>query len=320
MEELAAAWNCEIGDIFHHFQQGHIRLGIALSGELFYGVDENWRTIGAYLVTGVLTIPKTHSVKWEFEDKQVMVAKGFTIETDYPPTFGHVIDIYPCALSAPYFKWAPNCDWDNSESDYQKIKNVQKGYYQGAFPEESDKIIIHRSEVVVHAVERTRFEKENNIYGEYDLSDFDADMEAAHGAVISAKKTALETKPSTQDDPDQLVTETMVQPEDTHEVEKDSSANENKEQSIFDPLPLSGIAKMFKLIDFSKWKTLADQASKNGLIKARVSAGSGNAESAFDPERVAEWLVNKGHYTRERADHVLANNLPPRSAHMKEFY
>lgn len=99
---------------------------------------------------------------------------------------------------------------------------------------------------------------------------------------------------------------------------------ENEWTSAFDPLPLSGIARMFPLVrdehhSLDSWKKHANKASRNGLIKARISKGTGNAESTFDPWEVSEWLVEKGHYARDKAERKLANNLPPRSAHLKDL-
>ncbi|QYZ65367.1 MAG: hypothetical protein HPY30_04830 [Gammaproteobacteria bacterium (ex Lamellibrachia satsuma)] len=108
-------------------------------------------------------------------------------------------------------------------------------------------------------------------------------------------------------------------------VDNDNADVPNNEWvSAFDPLPLSGIARMFPLDrdeqnNLDIWKTRADKASRNGLIKARISTGTGNAESTFDPWEVSEWLIDKGHYTRDKTERKLANNLPTRSAHLKDL-
>ncbi|MBA1447079.1 MAG: hypothetical protein M3H12_17655 [Chromatiales bacterium] len=108
-------------------------------------------------------------------------------------------------------------------------------------------------------------------------------------------------------------------------VDNDNADVPNNEWvSAFDPLPLSGIARMFPLDrdeqnNLDIWKTRADKASRNGLIKARISTGTGNAESTFDPWEVSEWLIEKGHYTRDKTERKLANNLPTRSAHLKDL-
>jgi hypothetical protein len=118
---------------------------------------------------------------------------------------------------------------------------------------------------------------------------------------------------------------------DIHNVEslsgnEDFGSSENELSSAFDPLPLSGIAKMFPIDktdeqhSLDKWRVYAESASRNGLGKARVSVGRGKAKSTFDPWQVAEWLVEKGHYARDKADRKLANNLPPRSVHLKDIF
>ncbi len=108
--------------------------------------------------------------------------------------------------------------------------------------------------------------------------------------------------------------------------DKDDSITANTAWSeAFDPIPLSGISQIFSLDkDVQQnqviWKSLAEKASRNNLLEARISKGSGKAQSTFDPWLVAEWLINKGHISRDKALRKLANNLPPRSAHLKDLF
>lgn len=94
--------------------------------------------------------------------------------------------------------------------------------------------------------------------------------------------------------------------------------------STHDPLPLDGIALMFKLkqveADNSKhWRKYAKGAERNGLAVARVVIGKGTAQSKFDPVAVGEWLVSKGLIDQAKVDRFLMSNLPKRSAHLKDF-
>jgi hypothetical protein len=112
--------------------------------------------------------------------------------------------------------------------------------------------------------------------------------------------------------------------------EKDRKQDKNTDfsdelASAFDPLLLSGIAKMFPVVkgdeqaNIKKWKNLASKASVNGLDKAKTKKGRGRAQSLFDPFKVSEWLLTKKYgYTQEMAYRKLAKNLPPRSADLKE--
>ena len=91
-----------------------------------------------------------------------------------------------------------------------------------------------------------------------------------------------------------------------------------------DPLPLSGIALIFKLeqvdIDNTElWRSFAKEAARNGLITARVVIGSGTAQSTFDPVAVGEWLVTKGKMDQAKVARFLNSNLPKRSAHLKDM-
>ncbi|MBT3448924.1 MAG: hypothetical protein HN445_05985 [Bacteroidetes Order II. Incertae sedis bacterium] len=92
--------------------------------------------------------------------------------------------------------------------------------------------------------------------------------------------------------------------------------------ALWDPVPLSGISQMFNLdkdpeINTEKWRRRADQASRNGLAMARVWVGRGTGKSTFHPWAVANWLVDRGKITRERADRILNNNLPAHNRHHK---
>jgi hypothetical protein len=98
-------------------------------------------------------------------------------------------------------------------------------------------------------------------------------------------------------------------------------------QSPYDPLPLNGIATMFLLVQGDAkrngeiWKDFAHNATKNGLVSARIRTGSGKRQSTFDPSLVGDWLVNhqNGKFDRACVDRILRKNLPPRSAHLKDL-
>lgn len=105
-------------------------------------------------------------------------------------------------------------------------------------------------------------------------------------------------------------------------TEPSASAEDN--ESTHDPLPLDGIAGMFSLAEdktknIEIWRDLAHNAIRNKLSLARVLRGSGHAQSLFDPVKVGDWLVVKGKLVREKVDRILANNLPKRSAHLKDL-
>jgi len=94
--------------------------------------------------------------------------------------------------------------------------------------------------------------------------------------------------------------------------------------TAFDPLPLSNIAKMFPQDkddqrNLKKWKSWSSNASRNGLINARITIGKGRAESTYNPWMVSDWLVLNKDLTRVKAKYKLANNLPYRSIHLKEL-
>lgn len=96
------------------------------------------------------------------------------------------------------------------------------------------------------------------------------------------------------------------------------------EEPAYDPLPTEGIAVMFRLADnddenLSIWRELAHKAKRNGLHGCRVAPGSGRKQSTFDPSKVGEWLVSKGKFSQAQVDRILLNNLPPRSAHLRDL-
>lgn len=85
----------------------------------------------------------------------------------------------------------------------------------------------------------------------------------------------------------------------------------------FDALRLSGVVSLFSTIRpiFSgeKWKRLASKAKANGLIDARETVAGGRAESAFNPVRVANWLIANHGSSPEHLARKLKNNMPERS-------
>mgnify|MGYP006143070893 CR=1 FL=1 len=85
----------------------------------------------------------------------------------------------------------------------------------------------------------------------------------------------------------------------------------------FDELRLSGVVSLFSKISpmFSdeKWKGLASKAKANGLIDARETVAGGRAESAFNPVRVANWLIANHGSSPEHLARKLKNNMPERS-------
>lgn len=109
--------------------------------------------------------------------------------------------------------------------------------------------------------------------------------------------------------------------ENTYKTPTDSN-----QASTFDPLPLSGIARMFKLdvdtaVNSVIWKKYAEFASRNGLETYRISRGAGHSQSTFDPEGVGEWLVKQIRgLPQADVNRILANNLPNRSKDKKEYY
>lgn len=97
------------------------------------------------------------------------------------------------------------------------------------------------------------------------------------------------------------------------------------DESLFEPLPISGIAEIFTLDLVSVknqelWAEYARQAIRNGLTFSRVAKGAGRAKSTFDPMKVGEWLVLKGFMSQEKVNRCLANNLPLHNAHLKEMF
>ncbi len=77
---------------------------------------------------------------------------------------------------------------------------------------------------------------------------------------------------------------------------------------LFDAISQAEIAAMFEKV--TQWESYFERAARNGLIDAR----QGDVRPwQYNPAKVADWLVRKGHYARDYADRRLANNLPKRS-------
>ncbi|SNX61208.1 hypothetical protein SAMN06296273_2663 [Nitrosomonas ureae] len=76
---------------------------------------------------------------------------------------------------------------------------------------------------------------------------------------------------------------------------------------LFDTMNKSAIALLFDKVDKLKWKIHFNRAARNGLKEIR------EAHNKYNPAKIAEWLVNKGYYSREHINRKLAKNLPERS-------
>jgi len=103
-----------------------------------------------------------------------------------------------------------------------------------------------------------------------------------------------------------------------------STLSPKLEESVYDPLPTDGIAVMFRLAvdddeNLAIWRELAHKAKRNGLLNSRVSPSSGRQQSTFDPSKVGEWLVSNGKFSQAQIGRILLNNLPPRSAHLRDL-
>ncbi len=83
---------------------------------------------------------------------------------------------------------------------------------------------------------------------------------------------------------------------------------------LFDAISQAEIAAMFEKVTQDEWGSYFERAARNGLIDAR----QGDVRPwQYNPAKVADWLVRKGHYARDYADRRLANNLPKRSKDYK---
>lgn len=103
------------------------------------------------------------------------------------------------------------------------------------------------------------------------------------------------------------------------------TTNSDDLSTAFDPLPLSGIAKMFKIHpiedqNLDKWKKYSLSATRNELDTSRIVVGKGRRQSTFDPLLVGEWLIIKGLKPRDIVMKKLSNNLPQRSKHLQHLF
>lgn len=151
IDEVAGDWHCRTEDIFHHFLHGRIRLGVALHHTILHGLNAERQTIGIYFVTGVVTIPTYGVEPWELGHDEPMDAGGFLIERDYPPRIAEASFMDEAEFPS-LMPWAPGRDWDTPETDVSLI--------EGFVVSDERLLTIQRSDVVIHAVERARFDAE----------------------------------------------------------------------------------------------------------------------------------------------------------------
>jgi len=157
LSELAAECGCAVEDIIHHFLHGRIRLGIRVHDELLYGMNADLHTIGAYYVSGVLTVPTSCAeAGWEFDPQGPAQAGGLLIEPDYPPDIMEASYIAEDSVPPAFWAWAPGRDWDNPETDHSRIERFGVGFT--GIDESGNPIFdwqtVDPARLVVHAVER----------------------------------------------------------------------------------------------------------------------------------------------------------------------
>lgn len=154
LSELADTWGCRVDDLVHHAAHGRITLGIAVFDELLYGVNAELQTVGVYHATGVITIPEECAKRWEKGSDESYLACGFGIDPAYPPALEDASYMAENCLAPTVFRWAPGRTWDNSETDLSLVERLAKGRTDTG-------LSVLKSNVVIHAVERARIEREN---------------------------------------------------------------------------------------------------------------------------------------------------------------
>ena len=163
--ELATAWGCAVEDIHHHFLHDRIKIGVRVHNKLLYGLNADLQTIGAYSVDGVLTVPKCHAEEWEFDATGLAEAGGLIAEPDYPPEIVDASHVAESSVPTSFFSWAPGCGWNNPETDHRRIERFVIGVH--GIDENGDPIFDWRtvdpSKLVVHTVERERFERAHSL-------------------------------------------------------------------------------------------------------------------------------------------------------------
>jgi hypothetical protein len=142
--ELAESWRCTLQDIWHYVLQGKL-----------YGLDGELNTIGIYSVTGVLLVP-THGVAaWEHGDRAPYLVSGFVVAPTYRPAITEASYLDEAEFPPPIMPWKSGHSWDNPELDYSRLERFMDGRDRHR--------LIHCEEVVVHAVERKRFERKYGV-------------------------------------------------------------------------------------------------------------------------------------------------------------
>ncbi|MEY6433121.1 hypothetical protein ABC977_11985 [Thioalkalicoccus limnaeus] len=147
--DVADAWRCTVDDILHHFLHGRINLGVVFHQETLHGLNNEFETVGIYSVSGVLSPPRCIAETWELGDDTPTEAGGFAPHTEYPPDIHAACYMDESEFPAPW-PWAAGRNHDNPETDHDKI---------AMFVVSPNRLItIKRTDLVVHAAERTRIE------------------------------------------------------------------------------------------------------------------------------------------------------------------
>lgn len=88
------------------------------------------------------------------------------------------------------------------------------------------------------------------------------------------------------------------------------SPSEDDLARLFDPVTVGALEKMFPAGE--KWKSWAERAKRNDLLKAR------EGRAKFNPYKAAQWFLDQNipGYDKARCNRTLVNNLPDRSKHL----
>jgi hypothetical protein len=158
--ELADAWKCTEEDIFHWHGQGAIELCVLVQEAGLVGLDANGQVLGYYRVSGILSIPKDCAVSWALGGTDRAEAEAVYVDPDYPPVIQdcprpEFHDMEPSNYPP---NWAPGCSWITPDGNHWLIREFRLGIYFGrGFS--LQKGAFERERIVVHAVERERFER-----------------------------------------------------------------------------------------------------------------------------------------------------------------
>jgi len=202
------------------------------------------------------------------------------------------------------YSYLINADWSDIDPDASKNKKTTIGNYIFLVLKNNMDIEVSMAEEMRKYLLKTNPEKVSELYDAANTDQSIKHSVTADEESNNAQDTTITKEPGLTYNHNQHFDDALIE--------------------AFNSLPVSSIAGIFRLSsdetkNLKQWKSYSSKASENGLINYRDFKGIGSKESEYNPVKIANWLIEKGHLPPERTSRILKKNIPDRSRDKLEF-